>query len=49
VGGGRGKLQDYRAHRALSRLRAGSTSGGFSRNPRLSVAQQPTGFQPVVV
>jgi putative transposase len=49
MGRGCGELQNHSADRALSRLRAGSTSGGFSRNPRLSVAQQPTGFQPVVV
>jgi hypothetical protein len=49
VGRGRSRLQDHRARRALSRRSAGSTSGGFSRNWRLSVAIKPTGFKPVVV
>ena len=34
---------------SLEPASAGSASGGLSRNPRLSVAIQPTGFQPVVV
>src|SRR5206468_2947700 len=33
VGPRRPRVQGYRAHRALSRLSAGSASGGFSRKP----------------
>ncbi len=43
-------LKDYRAHRALSRLSAGTAfTRASAANRRLSVATKATGFQPVVV
>jgi putative transposase len=36
MGRGRRRLQNHRAHRALSRLSAGAASGGFSRTPTFS-------------